>query len=128
MPPTVCMGTIILDMPAPPVSVSLNPAKVWIFSGFFLAILLLKLHTCENYCFTFCEHADMKEKWIVWHKHHFLLFVLYGCLVEKINLFFKQALIPKLKDQDPNVVISVLAAIGEHAQVSFRETNILYIT
>ena len=70
----------------------------------------------------------MKEKWIVWHKQHFLLFVLYGCLVEKINLFFKQALIPKLKDQDPNVVISVLAAIGEHAQVSFRETNIFYIT
>ena len=43
-------------------------------------------------------------------------------------MFFKQALIPKLKDQDPNVVISVLAAIGEHAQVSFRETNIFYIT
>ena len=30
---------------------------------------------------------------------------------------FLQALIPKLRDQDPNVVTSVLAAIGEHAQV-----------
>lgn len=36
----------------------------------------------------------------------------------KLSLLdFQQALIPKLRDQDPNVVISVLAAIGEHAQV-----------
>lgn len=28
-----------------------------------------------------------------------------------------QALIPKLRDSDPEVVISVTAAIGEHAQV-----------
>ncbi|XP_027052994.1 serine/threonine-protein kinase mTOR [Pocillopora verrucosa] len=34
-----------------------------------------------------------------------------------------KALIPKLKDQDPNVVISVLAAIGEHAQVSGTEMS-----
>ncbi|PFX15507.1 Serine/threonine-protein kinase mTOR, partial [Stylophora pistillata] len=34
-----------------------------------------------------------------------------------------KALIPKLKDQDPNVVISVLAAIGEHAQVSGIEMS-----
>ena len=33
-------------------------------------------------------------------------------------LILYQALIPKLRDQDPNVVISVLAAIGEHAQAS----------
>ncbi|XP_015759867.1 PREDICTED: serine/threonine-protein kinase mTOR-like [Acropora digitifera] len=34
-----------------------------------------------------------------------------------------KALIPKLRDQDPNVVISVLAAIGEHAQVSGTEMS-----
>lgn len=34
-----------------------------------------------------------------------------------------KALIPKLRDQDPNVVISVLAAIGEHAQVSGTELS-----
>ena len=37
---------------------------------------------------------------------------------ESTLFFFFKALIPKLRDQDPNVVISVLAAIGEHAQAS----------
>ena len=38
-------------------------------------------------------------------------------------VFCFQALVPKLKDQDPNpgVVTSVLAAIGELAQVSFLQ-------
>ena len=41
-------------------------------------------------------------------------------VISNIIELIEQALIPKLRDQDPNVVISVLAAIGEHAQVSFN--------
>ena len=40
-----------------------------------------------------------------------------------IVAYIFQALIPKLRDQDPNVVISVLAAIGEHAQVRILITK-----
>ena len=48
-----------------------------------------------------------------------IIFKLVQPRVAKLNCSHpQQALIPKLRDQDPNVVISVLAAIGEHAQVS----------